>query len=132
LCQNRNFVSPFFRRKYFPNLNIDPRLSIPETEVEAAPEESGAKARSYVLSFPQSFAVSEEALPERICLQVDTWKMFLPNYKLSFHFFTNSIFYEFSFFAHNFIFTSNQTFFWIFTNFLKTTLQGCCEAVITT
>jgi len=42
--------------------------NIPEDD--NAPTVSGEKAKSYVLSFPQSFSVAPDAPPERICLQV--------------------------------------------------------------
>ena len=46
------------------------RLAVRKEEPETSPEAPVDKVRSYVLSFPQSFAVSVDAPPETVCLQV--------------------------------------------------------------
>ena len=56
----------------FPNLFY--RQAIPAKADEVTDESQNAttseKAKSYVLSFPQSFAVSDEAPAEKVCIQV--------------------------------------------------------------
>ena len=57
----------------FPNLFY--RQAIPDKADEVTDESQNAttpseKAKSYVLSFPQSFAVSDDAPAEKVCIQV--------------------------------------------------------------
>jgi hypothetical protein len=45
------------------------RLAISREEEPVKPDPS-AKVKSFVFSFPQTFAVSSDAPPEKVCLQV--------------------------------------------------------------